>query len=392
MAQLLLAVIYVSFISIGLPDSLLGSAWPSMYGGLGVPVSYAGLVSMLIAGCTILSSLLSDRLVRRLGTGAVTALSVGMTALALFGFSVSHSFPALCLWAVPYGLGAGSVDAALNNFIALHYKAKHMNWLHCFWGVGATLGPYVMGACLTGGAGWGGGYRAVSLLQAALTAVLVFSLPLWKRQDGWRKSAAPPQRSKRLFALPGAKQVLLALFCYGSLEQISGLWGSSYLVLVKNLSPESAASLISLFYLGITAGRFLSGFLAVKLPPKSLIQLGQGAVLAGVALLFLSGGPVGAGCGLALVGAGCAPIYPNLLHQTPERFGAEASQSMMGLQMACAYVGTTFSPLLAGLLSQIWGVALYPLFQLVFLAAMLLAVESANHRPSGAALRGGAGE
>lgn len=383
MFHLLLAIIYISFISLGLPDSLLGSAWPSMYPALGVPVSYAGMVSMIIAGCTIISSLFSDRLVRRFGTGAVTFTSVGMTAAALFGFSITKSFWPLCLWAIPYGLGAGSVDAALNNFVALHYKAKHMSWLHCFWGVGATLGPYIMGMCLTGGIGWGYGYRYISYIQLALTFFLFLSLPLWKKQSQEQIGEEEVSRSYRageLFKFPGARQILVAFFCYCALESVTGLWGSSYMVMRRGISPELAATLISLFYLGITGGRFLSGFLTIALSDRNMIRLGQGLAVVGVGLVFYSPNVPVMSMGFILIGLGCAPIYPCLLHQTPKRFGKQASQSMMGMQMACAYVGSTFAPTMVGFVVERLGANLYPVFLLFFAVLMIAMVEYCNHR------------
>ncbi len=381
MFQLLLVIIYVSFISLGLPDSLLGSAWPSMYEGLNVPISYAGIISMIISGCTIISSLFCDRFVRKLGTGPLTVISVFMTATALFGFSVSHSFAALCIWAIPYGLGAGSVDAALNNFVALHYKAKHMSWLHCFWGIGASLGPYIMGASLTRNLPWNNGYRVIFYIQIILTALLVLSLPLWKSSNGnteEEEEALPPIKLPQLIALPGAKQILVAFLCYCALEQVTGIWASTYIVLQKGIPAQSAASLIALFYLGITGGRFLSGFLTYKMDSKNLIRLGQGLVLIGTILLLVSTNTVLICSGLIFIGFGCAPIYPSLLHQTPERFGKNASQSMMGVQMACAYVGSTFSPPIAGFITAKLGISIYPAFQFVFVGIMILMVEYCN--------------
>lgn len=383
MTQLLLVIIYITFISLGLPDSLLGAAWPSMYSGLKVPISYAGILSMIIAGGTIISSLLSGRLVQKIGTGLITAISVGMTATALFGFSISHSFVMLCLWAVPYGLGAGSVDAVLNNFVALHYKAKHMSWLHCFWGIGATLGPYIMGMSLTGNLGWHYGYRSIFIIQIALTVILLFSLPMWKKnldQIEDKNSSTLQLKYNQLFRLPGAKQTLIAFFCYCSLEQVTGLWGSSYMVLKKEIAPEDAASFISLFYLGITAGRFLSGLLTIKLNTKNIIRLGQGLIVLGVAFIHMSITHTAMLAGLIFIGLGCAPIYPSLLHQTPERFGKNTSQSMMGLQMACAYLGSTFSPPLIGLLNEKFSIRIYPFFLLAFTAAMILLVENCNRK------------
>lgn len=384
MVQLLLVIIYVSFISLGLPDSLLGSAWPSMYTGLNVPISYAGIVSMIIAGCTIISSLFSDRLVRKLGTGLVTAISVGMTALALMGFSLSHSFIALCLWALPYGLGAGSVDASLNNFVALHYKARHMNWLHCFWGVGASVGPYIMGACLTGGLGWNSGYRIISIIQIILTAILVFSLPLWKKQNGTgtqtEEQKAKQLSIKQLLTLPQAKAILIAFFCYCSLESTTGLWGAVYMVMQKGITKEAAAKLIALFYLGITIGRFVSGFLSVKLNSRNMIRLGQLFAITGIIILFISPIPALTATGFILTGLGCAPIYPALLHQTPERFGKDVSQSIMGMQMACAYVGSTFTPPVVGFVVERVSVMLYPVLLLFFVILMTLLIEHCNRK------------
>ena len=268
MLSILLVIIYLSFISLGLPDGLLGSAWPSMYKEIGTPVSYMGGLSMIIAGGTIISSLNSDRLIKKMGTGMLTVISVGLTAIGLWGFSISHSFPLLCLWAIPYGLGAGSVDAALNNFVALHYKAKHMSWLHCFWGIGATLGPYIMGYFLTVGKSWNMGYSAVFIIQIILVGILIFSLPLWKKNEEVSKEENEENKSihlKEIVKVQGAKPILLAFFCYCALESTTGLWGSSYLVMEKGISSETAAKWISLFFLGITFGRFLSGFLAIKL-------------------------------------------------------------------------------------------------------------------------------
>lgn len=385
MYNLLLAVIYISFISLGLPDSLLGSAWPSMYPQFGVPVSYAGIVSMIIAGGTIVSSFFSDKVVRRLGTGKITAVSVGMTAAAIMGFSWSNHFWAICVCAVPYGLGAGSVDAALNNFVALHYKARHMNWLHCFWGIGATAGPYIMGMSLTHQLGWTGGYRIISSIQIVLTMVLVFSLPLWKSQPAGNSGAGEEKRPRvltvrQLLALPSAKGILTAFFCYCALETTTGLWGGSYMVLQKGISKELAASLSSIFYLGITGGRALSGFVSMKLTDGQMIRIGQGCIFAGISVLFFSGSMAVTGIGFVLIGLGCAPVYPGLLHQTPERFGKDVSQAVMGMQMASAYIGSTFMPLLAGFLMGKISAAVYPFLLLFFVTLMTVLVEMSGRR------------
>lgn len=383
MFSLLLALIYVSFISLGLPDSLLGSAWPQMQESLGVFLSLGGVISFLITASTILSSLVSHQVIQRFGTGAVTMCSVAMTALALFGFSLSNSFLALCLWAIPYGLGAGSVDAALNNFVALHCKAKHMSWLHCFWGIGATGGPYIMGLCLSRGMGWQAGYRTISFLQMALTLILLLSLPLWKKQElplsgGETVRPQTPQWGK-LLKRPGVKAALTAFFFYSALELTTGLWGSSYMVAVRGISPETAAKWISLFYLGITAGRFFSGFLTLRFSDDAMVRLGEGTAIVGILLMLLPLHNLFLCLGLILTGLGCAPIYPSLLHATPQRFGKSLSQSLMGTQMAISYLGSTTMPPVSGFLSEKISMGLYPILLLVFALCMTILTEKGRH-------------
>lgn len=383
MFSLLLALIYVSFISLGLPDSLLGSAWPQMQESLGVSLSLGGVISFLITASTILSSLMSHQVIQRFGTGAVTMCSVAMTALALFGFSLSNSFLALCLWAIPYGLGAGSVDAALNNFVALHCKAKHMSWLHCFWGIGATGGPYIMGLCLSRGIGWQAGYRTISFLQMALTLILLLSLPLWKKQElplsgGETVRPQTPQWGK-LLKRPGVKAALTAFFFYSALELTTGLWGSSYMVAVRGISPETAAKWISLFYLGITAGRFFSGFLTLRFSDDAMVRLGEGTAIVGIILMLLPLHNLFLCLGLILTGLGCAPIYPSLLHATPQRFGKSLSQSLMGTQMAISYLGSTTMPPVSGFLSEKISMGLYPVLLLVFALMLTILTEKGRH-------------
>lgn len=383
MFSLLLALIYVSFISLGLPDSLLGSAWPQMQESLGVSLSLGGVISFLITASTILSSLMSHQVIQRFGTGAVTMCSVAMTALALFGFSLSNSFLALCLWAIPYGLGAGSVDAALNNFVALHCKAKHMSWLHCFWGIGATGGPYIMGLCLSRGMGWQAGYRTISFLQMALTLILLLSLPLWKKQElplsgGETVRPQTPQWGK-LLKRPGVKAALTAFFFYSALELTTGLWGSSYMVAVRGISAETAAKWISLFYLGITAGRFFSGFLTLRFSDDAMVRLGEITAIVGILLILLPLHNLFLCLGLILTGLGCAPIYPSLLHATPQRFGKSLSQSLMGTQMAISYLGSTTMPPVSGFLSEKISMGLYPVLLLVFALMLTILTEKGRH-------------
>lgn len=386
MFHFLLAVIYLAFISLGLPDSLLGAAWPSIYQEFGVPVSYAGAVSMIIAMGTIVSSLLSDRLTRRFGTGRVTAVSVATTAVALMGFSFSSSFWMLCLWAVPYGLGAGGVDASLNNYVALHYASRHMSWLHCMWGVGAATGPYIMGFALTAGQSWSMGYRYIAFLQIGLTAILLLSLPMWKKRPGsgvteeqasgedavtenGQESGGEsrPLKLPEIVRIPGVREIMCIFFCYCALEQTAGLWASSYLVLHKGVEAEVAASFASLFFIGITVGRAASGFLTMRFCDAAMVRMGAAIILLGLGIMVLPLGTYAALTGFILVGLGCAPVYPCMIHTTPALFGAERSQAIIGVQMASAYVGTCLMPSLFGLIANHIHVAWLPAYLLAIL-------------------------
>lgn len=382
MFSLLLAIIYIAFISLGLPDSLLGSAWPIMFGELGVPVSYAGIVSMIISAGTILASLFSDKLTRRLGTGLVTAISVLLTASALLGFSLSRSFAALCVLAIPYGLGAGAVDAALNNYVALHYASRHMSWLHCFWGVGASVGPYIMGYAIGAGQGWRSGYGIISILQFILTAALFLSLPLWKKRnhtDPGSEQYEAPIGLRDAVRIRGVKAILLAFFGYCALESTAGLWASTYLVEYKGVDSHTAATLASLFYLGITAGRFVSGFVADRVGDKRMIRCGIAVTATGIALIAL---PIDAAAvasvGLVVAGIGCAPVYPSIIHSTPRNFGKENSHAIVGIQMASAYTGSTLMPPVFGFIAGNVSVALYPFCLALFAVLMLIMSERVN--------------
>lgn len=381
MVTLLLAIIYLSFISLGLPDALLGSAWPSMCAQFQVPVSYAGIISFTIAGGTVISSLLSDRLTCRWGTARVTAVSVATTAVALLGFSVTRSYWVLLLWAIPYGLGAGSVDAALNNYVAVHYASRHMSWLHCMWGIGATVGPYIMGLTLTGGYGWNMGYRVIGLMQTVLAAVLFLTLPVWRIHKSPAEKDEKPRRPlslRQIGGIPGVKEILVAFFCYCAVEQTAGLWAATYCVSRLGVSAERAASLASLFYLGITAGRGVSGFLTIRFDDKTMIRMGQGIILLGVAAMILPLGSFLKMAGLILIGLGCAPIYPCVIHSTPAHFGAENSQAIIGVQMASAYVGTLAMPPIFGLLADRISLGLLPWYLLAITALMIVMCEKLN--------------
>ena len=380
MTHLLLAIIYLAFISLGLPDALLGSAWPTMYPEFNVPVSYAGIIAMIIAVGTVISSLMSDRLTRRFSSGKITAVSVAMTAAAMLGFSLSHSFWLLCFWAIPYGLGAGSVDATLNNYVAVHYESRHMSWLHCMWGLGAMIGPYIMGFALAGGKGWNTGYRYIAILQAALTLVLILSIPMWKQRKSDISENADAHSGKPLslpeiIRIPGAKEVMLCFFSYCAVEQTAGLWASSYLNLHKGIDAELAASFGSLFFIGITVGRLLSGFLTIKFSDIQMVRAGLGIIAVGITAMLLPVGTELSLAGLVLIGLGCAPIYPCIIHSTPTHFGAERSQALIGVQMASAYVGICLMPPLFGLIAKNITVALLPVYLLVILGLMTVTHE-----------------
>lgn len=382
MTTLLLIIIYFAFISLGLPDSLLGSIWPIAHRELGVPLAWSGPIFMIISLGTVVSSLLSDRLTRRLGAGLVTVLSVALTALALFGFGISTSYWMLCLWAVPYGLGAGSIDAALNNYVALHFKSRHMSWLHCMWGIGASAGPYIMSMILTRGGTWHQGYQTISLIQLILTAVVMLSLPLWKKQrlvsDANTKNSNSTSHAlslREIFALRGAKEVMITFFAYCALEQTAGLWASSYLSNFRGIDPVTAAGYASLFYLGITGGRAISGFITFLLNDSQMIRLGQGIAALGLLLLLFAPVDALSLAGLVITGLGCAPIYPSIIHSTPAHFGTDKSQAVIGVQMASAYLGNVFMPPLFGLIARYTSIALFPVYLILLLILMIIMHE-----------------
>lgn len=382
MFSILLLMIYLAFVSLGLPDALLGSAWPIMYQEFAVPVSYSGTVFMIICGGTILSSLNSEKLNRRFGTGKITAISVFLTAIALFGFSISHSFLMLCLFAIPYGLGAGSVDAALNHYVALHYSSRHMSWLHCMWGLGASVGPYIMGFVLQRGEPWNRGYLIVSIIQFTLAIILFCSLSLWKKNQeeltenavSTAKQEAPKQKAlslKEVFAIPGAKESLASFYGYCALEQTVGLWAGSFMVLALGMEEKLAASYVALFYFGITFGRFLSGFFTMKWKDEQMVLGGSAIVFFGIFLLFTPWSKALVLPALILIGLGCAPVYPSVIHSTPYNFGVEHSSALIGAQMAAAYVGTLIMPPLFGVLGRSFSMKLFPYYSMFLLLFMV---------------------
>ena len=370
---LLLGIIYLSFISLGLPDAVLGAAWPNMYPEFQVSVSYAGIISMIISAGTILSSINSDRLIRKFGTGIVTAVSIGITAIALWGFSISHSFLMICIWAVPYGIGAGSVDVALNNYVVLHYASNHMSWLRCMWGIGITIGPYIMGMALTNGATWNIGYRMISIIQVMLTVALILSLPKWKNKKiSERKQINKKRLSlKEILKISRVKTAMICFCCYCGIEQTIMLWMSSYLNLTKEVAVHTAAMLSGIFCMGITAGCGINGFIAMRLKDNQMIRIGQVMIAIGITIILFSVQSRFLFLGLLLLGLGCAPVYPSMIHLTPEYFGIEHSQAIIGVQMASAYSGTCFIPLLFGWISKYIAIQLLPMYLLILLVIMI---------------------
>ena len=381
MTTLLIALIYLCFISLGLPDSLLGSAWPVMQNDIGAPMSFVGVISLSICAFTVVSSLFSDALIRKFGAGLLTAVSTVMTAVALFGFSISTNALTLVLWSVPYGLGAGAIDAVLNNYVALHFKAQHMSWLHCFWGVGASISPYIMSFALVRLENWSSGYLIVSIIQISISALIFASIPLWKRNGSKTAEISPPaMKISDVFKIKGAVACLLTFFCYCSLELTTSLWASSYLVETRGVDTNTAAAFASLFYIGITVGRGINGFLAMRFSDTVLIRSGLSVIAVGVALVFIPFSSIFALVGFVVMGLGCAPIYPCIIHSTPVVFGRDKSQAMIGIQMAFAYIGFCVMPPLFGIIAEYISTAALPFFLLMLLVLMTLMHEVMLHK------------
>lgn len=392
MATFLLIIIYLAFISLGLPDSLLGAAWPVMQGDLGAPLETAGLLFMTIACGTIISSLISGRILKRYGTGKVTFVSVLMTAVALLGFHFAPSIVWLMVCAVPLGLGAGAVDTGLNDYVAVNYKARHMSWLHCFWGVGATLGPIIMAQFISGdsSSSWRNGYFLIAAIQFALVIILFFTLPLWKKvkvkrndrlleeSDELKDVINEKETNTKPLQTKGVKWALTTFFFYCGVEATVGLWGSSFLVNIKGISVATAAGWISFYYAGITVGRLITGFITYKVTNRTLIRWGQLIALSGAIILVLPLPSAFSFVGFIIVGLGLAPIFPCMLHETPTRFGKKHSQTIMGYQMAFAYTGTTFMPPLLGFMASHMTIGIFPIVIVIFAVAMLLSSEKLN--------------
>lgn len=398
MFSLLLFIVYLSFISLGLPDAVLGAAWPIIHEEFGVPISFSGSIYMLISCCTILSSLKSESLRLRFGTGKITAFSVMLTAVAIFGFSISPSFYTMLFFAIPYGLGAGSVDAALNHYVAVHYSGRSMNWLHCMWGIGAALGPYILGFVLQRGESWRSGYLMLGIIQAALTVVLFLSLGLWGKEEENEKTEEKktPMSFRQILSITGAKECLVSFFLYCAIEQTLGLWSGSFMVYSLKIEAKLAASFVALFYFGITFGRFLAGILAAQWQDEALILGGCGILFLGLVLLFCSMVPsqevklfgmelrqILVICALLLSGLGCAPIYPAIIHSTPRNFGAENTSALIGKQMAAAYIGSMSFPPFFGVLAKIFGTGLFPFFSTVLFFGMLFMYRNLLYKTRG---------
>lgn len=377
MVSLLLFIIYLAFISLGLPDGLVGAGWPAMQLEFKVPVSYAGIITIIICASTIVSSLSTDYLTKKFGTGKVVAFSVLLTASALLGYSLSYDFLLLCLFAIPYGLGAGAIDASLNNYVALHFKSKHMSWLHCMWGIGAIIGPYAMSFALTNNKPWNDGFLYISLIQFVLVVFMFVSLPLWKKTSKIfeEETKYKPLSIKEIFKTKGVFVLMISFFCYCALEQVVMLWASSYLLGNNNIDEALATSLGSLFFIGMTLGRFLNGFISDKLKDKQLIRMGFVILALGLICLIINIHPYVTYAGLIIVGFGCAPIYPSVIHSTPIYFGEEKSQSLIGVQMACAYLGVLLMPPLFGIIADALSVTLMPYYLLLFFVVMLITHE-----------------
>jgi len=381
----LLVIIYLAFISLGLPDAIMGAAWPMIYKEINVPIAYAGIYAMIVSGGTVFSSLLSSKIIKRFGTGVVTVGSVILTAIGLVGITFSPEFIIICMFAVPLGIGAGSVDSALNNFVALHYKSSHMNWLHCFWGIGATAGPTIIAFTLAHNFGWRMGYGIIAILQVFMIICLLASLRLWNKAENKSNTQVTDDKHvavtiKALLGLKGAKPALISFFCYCSIETLTGFWGATYLVTSYSLKPRVAAQWVGFYYLGITTGRFLSGFLALNMSNKILIRIGQVIIAVGIFILLIPHVYYSPLIGMILIGLGCAPIFPAMLHETPVRFGKEMSQGIMGIQMATAYIGTTLMPPLFGVMAAKLGFSQLPIWLLPLCIAMIITTEIVNKK------------
>lgn len=375
MATALLIIIYIAFIGLGIPDSLFGTAWPAIYSEFELPISFGSFVTIIISCGTVLSSVISSKIISRLGTNKVSAYSTLLTALALLGFSFAPNLWVMCFWAIILGIGAGAIDVALNNYVAIHYSATHMSFLHCFYGVGVSVSPYILSLVIAGNFGWRGGYRIAFAIQLIITLLLFLSLPLWRKAHGGENESEENTHKDLSFGsvlkIPGVKMMCSLFIASCAIECTCGGWGSTFLVEYKHLPAEKAAQIIMIYYIGMTLGRFLSGVLAAKLHSWKIIKLGQIVLGLALLLLILPGGVYLCVLGMFLIGLGNGPLFPNFNYLTPENFGSDISQSVIGIQMASAYIGIMLAPTLCGLLGQVFGMVIFPYYLIVFYAIMI---------------------
>ena len=375
MATALLIIIYIAFIGLGIPDSLFGTAWSAIYSEFELPISFGSFVTIIISCGTVLSSVISSKIISRLGTNKVSAYSTLLTALALLGFSFAPNLWVMCFLAIILGIGAGAIDVALNNYVAIHYSATHMSFLHCFYGVGVSVSPYILSLVITGNFGWRGGYRIAFAIQLIITLLLFLSLPLWRKAHGGENESEENTHKDLSFGsvlkIPGVKMMCSLFIASCAIECTCGGWGSTFLVEYKHLSAEKAAQIIMIYYIGMTLGRFLSGVLAAKLHSWKIIKLGQIVLGLALLLLILPGGVYLCALGMFLIGLGNGPLFPNFNYLTPENFGSDVSQSVIGIQMASAYIGIMLAPTLCGLLGQVFGMVIFPYYLILFYAIMI---------------------
>lgn len=392
MATILLIVIYIAFIGLGLPDSLFGTAWPAIYGEWGLPFSFGSIITIIITCCTIFSSVMSTRLIARFGTGKVTVVSTALTVLALIGYSFSGNFLTICLLSIPLGLGAGAVDTGLNNYVALHYSSAQMSLLHCFFGVGISISPYVMSQFIGTAAGWRGGYRFTFFIQLTIALILVFTLPLWKKVSENAAQEETPVKIlsiRELVRIPGVKTMWLLFIISCAIEYTAGCWGSTYLVERKGISADHAAEIVLFYYIGMTVGRLLSGILATKLTCWQIIRIGMAVLGVAVILLLLPVPTTIITIGLFLIGLGNGPMFPNFTYLAPLNFGKDISQSVIGTQMAASSVGIMVVPAICGILGQAFGMGVFPIYLGLLFVLMVLGIVSIQNtmRQSGKDIR-----
>ncbi len=372
----LLVVIYIAFIGLGVPDSLIGSAWPAIHTQMNIPVEAVSVLTLFISGCTVLSSMFSTGILNKLGTAKVTAFSTAMTAAALLGFSFAPSFWVMIPLAVILGLGAGAIDSGLNNYVALHFKASHMNFLHCFYGVGVSLSPYLMSLALSN-AGWRGGYRYAFYVQAAITILLIVSIPLWKKSSSAEEAEEKGVNLtlRQMAKMSEVRQVWIIMLATNAIEYACGVWGSTYLVEQKGFSAELGALALTVYYVGMSVGRFVSGLISNKISTWKRIGIGSVVLAPAIILMLLPLNGTVTVIGLFLVGLGNGSIYPNMIHLTPHNFGKDVSQAVMGSQIAFAYIGVMLAPPMVSLVSGLFGIKVYPILLAVLYVIMVVTLK-----------------